>query len=112
MDFVGRQNIVDVHGGALCRPSDRWMIRADVHAFWRANTNDALYNAGGGVVRPGAAGTSSQAGQEIDLTAVYKIDRHLTIQGGYSIFFAGDFLKESGPSSDMHWFYFQTVYRF
>ena len=88
------------------------MIRADIHAFWRANTNDALYNAGGGVVRPGAAGTSSQVGQEIDLTAVYKIDRHLTMQGGYSIFFAGDFLEESGPSSNMHWFYLQTVFRF
>ena len=112
MDFVGRQNIVGLHGGALCRPSNKWMLRTDFHAFWRASASDALYNAGGAVVRPGSAGTSSQVGQEIDLTAVYKVNRHLTMQGGYSIFFAGDFLKESGHSSDMHWFYFQTTYRF
>lgn len=110
MDAVGRQNIVDLSTGFACKLNDKVTFKADGHFFWLASDSDALYNAGGGVARSG--GASEEVGQEIDITLVYAVDGHLTLQGGYSHFFAGDFISDTGASDDMDWFYFQTAYKF
>lgn len=110
MDLVGRQNIMDFSAGFSAKLHDKVTFKADGHFFWLASDSDALYNAGGGVARSG--GVSEEVGQEIDLTIVYKVDTHLTLQGGYSHFFAGDFISDTGASDDVDWFYFQTQYTF
>jgi len=110
MDLIGRQNIVDLSSGLTFKPRARVTVNADAHFFWRADDSDAVYNAGGGVLRAG--GASEEVGQELDLTVVYAVDANLTLQGGYSHFFAGDFLSETGASEDVDWLYFQTVYKF
>jgi len=58
---------------------------------------------------------SSDVGQEIDLALNYLVDRHLTIQGRYSHFFAGDYFTDTSGSSadeDIDWLYFQATYKF
>lgn len=112
MDFVGRQNVIDLSTGFSFLPHERVTVSLDGHFFWRANDEDALYNAGGGVVRPGSAGEASEVGQEIDLVVAWRVDAHLTLEGGYSHFFAGDFIEESGPGEDMDWVYVQATYKF
>ena len=112
MDFIGRQNIIDLHSGLSFKPWEALTVKVDGHLFWRASTDDALYNAGGGVVRAGNLSNESEVGQEIDLTLIYAVDKHLTLQGGYSHFFPGSFIDDSGPGRQMDWFYFQATYRF
>lgn len=112
MDFVGRQNIMAASAGLSLKPHPKLIVSLDGHLFWRANDSDALYNAGGGIVRPGAGGTADEIGQEIDLVVTYLVGPHLSIEGGYAHFFAGDFIEQSGPGEDMDWFYLQTAYRF
>ncbi|MDA2926500.1 alginate export family protein, partial [Acidobacteria bacterium AH-259-G07] len=79
IDAVGRKNIVDLSQGVSFQPLPRTSVAIDGHFFWRAEDRDALYNAGGGVVREGAPGSSKQVGSEIDLTWRYGIDRHTLI---------------------------------
>lgn len=112
MDFVGRQNIIDLSTGFSIKPVPALTLRTDLHFFWRASTDDALYNAGGGVVRAGALATSREVGQEFDITATWKVDHHLEIEGGYAHFFAGDFISDSGPGDDMDWVYVQATFKF
>ena len=73
--------------------------------MWQAEDADALYNAGGGLVRAGGLGVEDDVGAELDLTIKYKFDRHLTGLLGYSHFFAGDFIEESGTSDDIGFVY-------
>ena len=82
------------------------------HLLWPAEETDAMYNAGGGVVRPGGLGVDDEVGAELDLTIKYKFDRHLTGFFGYSHFFAGDFIQESGASEDIDFVYVQLQYVF
>ena len=112
MDTVGRQNAIDLSTGFSFKPHKKVTVKTDLHFFWRAEESYALYNAGGGVVRGGAVGSSKEIGQEIDLTLVYKVDGHLSFQGGYSHFFAGDFTRDTGSNDDVSWVYLQTVYKF
>ena len=67
---------------------------------------------GGAAIRPGSAGSSSEIGQEIDVTLTYRHDRHTTVELGYSHFFAGEFIEESGPFNDIDFLYLQVGYTF
>lgn len=96
IDIIGRQNIVDLSTGIELKPHKKLLVKLDGHCFRRADNDDALYNAGGAVVRGGATGTSRDVGQEIDLLLRYQIDRHQSVIGGYSHFFPGTFIKQSG----------------
>lgn len=78
----------------------------------RAEDADALYNAGGGVVRAGDTNASSDIGNEIDLTFSYKFTTRLTGSLGYSHFFAGDFLADTGPDDDIDFAYAQIFFNF
>ena len=112
IDVVGRQNIIDFNLGVTCKPTPKLGAKIAGHFLWRDEREDALYNAGGGVVRPGAPGTDREVGQEIDLTLTYRFDRHLIGELGYSHFFAGDFLEETGESDDIDFVYLQLQYTF
>lgn len=112
MDFIGRQNIIDFSHGATIRPIEKLTLGITGHQFWRADTDDALYNAGGAVLRAGSLGSSHEVGYEIDLTSRYQINRHLVGLVGYSHFFSGKFIEESGPEKDSDFVYMQGVFTF
>ncbi len=112
MDLIGRQNIIDISAGVSFKPHKKFVIKADVHHFLRTEDGDSVYKAGGGVLRPSLAGASETVGQEFDLTVKYLVDRHLTLQGGYSHFFAGDYFTDTGSDEDIDFMYFQAVYKF
>jgi len=112
MDLIGRQNIMDLQAGVSFKPHKKFLVKADFHNFNRVESADSVYNAGGGILRGTVVGASDSVGQEIDLTAKYLVDRHLTLQGGYSHFFAGDFFTDTGSDEDIDWYYFQAVYKF
>ena len=112
MDFVGRQNVVDLSAGASVKPADRLTLNLAGHFFQLADESDALYNAGGGVGIAGGVSDDAYAGVEVDLTAVYKYDRHLAFLLGYSHFFAGDVQEDNGFDDDADFAYFQLQYTF
>lgn len=112
MDLIGRQNIIDISAGVSFKPHKKFLVKLDFHNFTRTEDSDSVYNAGGGVLRATAPGASDDVGQELDLTIKYTVDRHLTLQGGYSHFFAGDYFTDTGADEDIDFYYFQAVYKF
>ena len=111
IDTIGRQNILGPYLGIGAAPG-KWKLVAALHSFYANDTNDALYHAGGGVYRPGGSYQSSHVGYEVDLRATYKFSRHFAGLLGYSHFFAGDAIKESGPSDDIDFLYLGLHYTF
>ncbi len=112
IDIVGRQNIQDFSCGVSAAPLDKLSVRVEGHQFARAENTDALYDAGGNVVRAGDAGSSHDIGQEVDVVAEYKVDIHLAVQAGYSHFFAGDFIAQSGADEDIDFVYASAQHTF
>lgn len=112
IDIVGRQNIQDISVGVSLVPLDKLTVRIEGHQFARAENSDALYDAGGNVVRAGDAGSSHDIGQEVDVVADYKWNLHLNLQAGYSHFFAGNFISQSGADEDIDFAYASAQYTF
>ena len=112
IDFVGRQNILDLNGGLSLRPAGKLNLRVDLHHFWRAEDADALYNAGGGVVRAGFPGSSKSVGTELDFTLSIPVAKGVAASAGVSRFFAGDFIRQTGPDDDMTFAHIGIQYTF
>jgi hypothetical protein len=99
VDLFGRRNIL---GGVVhlsMKPGDRWVLKLDAHTFFRNKKSAGLF-ALNGTTAIGAAGTSNArlAGEEIDLTAIYKPLEYLTFQGGVSAFIPMGFIKTNAGS--------------
>jgi hypothetical protein len=64
------------------------------------------------VLRPGTGTTARYVGAEIDLLATYNFTRHLQGYAGYSHFWAGEFIRKTGPSRDSDFLYGALQYTF
>jgi hypothetical protein len=112
MDYIGRQNIVSASAGLALTPVRDLTLSLQEYFFWRASDRDALYDKAQNVLRPGTGTTARYVGAEIDLLATYNFTRHLLGYAGYSRFFAGEFIRRTGPSRDSDFLYGALQYTF
>ena len=103
-DFVGRQNIQDLQAG-LDIPVGKAKASVVHHWFSLDEKGDALYNAAGGIQRAGSAGACDEVGHELDLLVAWPVDQHLHLSAGWSRFFAGEFLSDTGAAEDVDFLY-------
>lgn len=111
IDIVGRQNVVAVNSGVRLEPLPRLTVTLTGHRFWRASDEDALYNAGGGIVRRSQPDRSTAVGSELDLLARYRFHPTLTGLLGYSRFFTDEFIEETGEDDDPQLFYLSMEWK-
>ena len=62
----------------------------------------------------GAGDVDEELGQEIDITVKYKLFRNFGVVAGYSHFFAGDFVEDTGNDLErgVDFMYLQTTLKF
>ena len=63
-------------------------------------------------MRPITPGARGYVGGELDLTAYWQAMRSLDVQMGYSHFFAGSYLRDSGSADDANFVYLMTTFKF
>jgi hypothetical protein len=112
IDVVGRQNIAAGRVTLQAQPWNKVTLRGDLHAFWRAEEADALYNAAGAVQRAPGGSDELFVGTELDVVLTWAAQRHLVFEAGYGHFFAGEFLEETGPSEDIDFLYLSATLTF
>ena len=112
MDFIGRQNIISPLVGVSVKPVRDLTLSLQQYFFWRASDRDAIYGTSGAVFRPGTGTRARYVGAEIDLLATYDFTRHLQVYAGYSHFFPGEFIRNTGPSRAADFLYAAIQYTF
>ncbi len=113
MDLFALQNLHNAEAVLRWRHGQQ-TLRLAWEEFWLDHPgSDAWYNAGAGVVRPGRPGVSSHVGGELDLTLARRFPAwHLDALLGFSHFFAGGFVRDTGPSRDANSMFVQGKYTF
>lgn len=112
-DLVGRQNIESWNFLFTLSPHPRATVLIWYYNFKLEESRDALYNSAGVPIRQdptGAAG--SDVGNELDVVLSMELGRHRNLLIGYSKFFSGDFISNTGISDDADFFYTQLSFRF
>jgi hypothetical protein len=116
MDYVSLQNLNNWTVHISAKPTAKLKLQSDWHFIYLDTYKDSLYSAGRAVTRTAAAshgsGVSNHVGNEIDLTLAYKFNDSLSAQTGYSHFFAGPYLAQTGANDDGDFAYIQTVLNF
>ena len=113
MNLFSWMNIHDFQLSCGLKPTERTTASVDWHWFYLDEAKDAWYYCNGRPQRRDPTGQAGSAvGQEIDLVVSHKYSDHLKFQAGYAHFFPGGFLKDTGPSPDADWVFFQTLYSF
>ncbi len=106
MDTMSWQNMHNLVLRLAAQPHARVKTTLDLHGFWLSDTADAWYRANGTTrVRNVTPGASNHAGTELDFTLNAKLTRHLDMLMGYSHFFAGSYLDDSGAGDDADFAY-------
>lgn len=116
MDLFGRQNIQSGVFHANLKLNKQWSAGADLHSFWRVETQDVIYSIVteapyAGQATPPASG-KKHVGEEVDLVVAYSpVDFFaLKVMGG--IFFPGAYFKSSVGDDVGYFSYIQTTFTF
>ncbi len=118
IDAIGRQNIIDVHPGVTLtllekKPgAERLTLLTEYRQFWRESNQDAVYTSSGSILRASGGSNASSIGGEMDLQVNWQIDRHISAYAGYSHFFHGSFITDTGPHSDINFAYSALTFTF
>ena len=116
MDLFAWQNMHDLELDFKIQPIKSVTFRTDFHAFWLATTDDFWYRANGVTpVRPlnaAARDASNYAGSELDVLVTWAVNKNVSLEAGYSHFFAGEYLADTGPSDDANFGYVQATITF
>ena len=113
MDAWSWQNLHNIRLSLSAKPMKKLTATADLHFFWLADTADAWRRANAStMVRPISPGADSYAGSEFDLLLNYTISPNASVLLGYSHFFAGSYLNDTGAGDDADFFYAITQFKF
>jgi len=110
IDTIGRQNILAYSAGGKWAVTPKTVLSVTVHHFQVMETEDALYNAGSAAIRTGF--DSRTVGSEVDLLAEHNFDHRAQGYAGYSHFFSGNTLAETGASENTDFLYLGLRYTF
>lgn len=87
-----------------------------IGSYWifnRNETRDGAYMANAPALDTSVTATEEGIASELDITAIYKYNKALTIKGGYSHYFVGDAIEENDPlSEDADWAWLLAVAKF
>jgi hypothetical protein len=110
--LIGPANFIDLNPCLDFHLTNHLTLILDWDFFWRESTRDGLYNNAVTLVRSGKTGDARYIGSMSQAQLYWDIDRHLSFVGIYGRFFAGEFLKESGPGKDIDYLTTWLSYKF
>jgi hypothetical protein len=109
---LGPRNFFNIHPFVTVRPTEDWSLTADMNFFWRLETNDGVYAPSGQLIRGPSGSDERFVGSAVSITSEYALAENLNFTAIYTHFFAGDFIRETGPSEDIDFFELTLQFKF
>ena len=112
-DVLGRRNTSGIAIRTQANATDALKIKGDLHFFNRTSASAPAYQVDGKTALGSAAASASKTiGSEFDLTLVYAMEKNLTLSGGASLFFQGQYLEDQFKGQKPAFYYAQLELAF
>jgi hypothetical protein len=111
-NLMGPSNFIDLNPTVDLHFSDHFVLTLNWDFFWRESEHDGIYNNAVVLVRSGKNSNARYIGSQPQAQLKWEIDRHLTFFLFYAHFFAGPFIRESGPGKDVDYMTTWLAYKF
>lgn len=109
---LGPRNFYNLHGFLTINPADDWSLTTDMNFFWRLETEDGVYAPNGSLLR-GAGGSDERfVGSAFSVTSEHALTERIDFTAIYTHFFAGAFIEDTGPASDIDFLELTLRFRF
>lgn len=110
--LVGPANFIDLNPRLDLQLTNRHTLIFNWVFLWRESTHDGLYNNAAALIRSGKTSNARYIGSMSQAQLLWDFDRHLSFAAIYGHFFAGRFIKESGPGEDIDYISTWLTYKF
>lgn len=111
LNFFFWANLRDAEIDFSLSPSRTLITFLEYHHFTLDQPRDAWYTTGLAAYRRDPTGLSGTTlGDEVDFRVVWTLGNHLELMTGAGRFFAGSFVKNTGPGGAAVWFFTQGIY--
>ena len=110
--LIGPANFIDLNPCLDLHLTPHTTLIFDWDFFWRESTRDGLYNNAVVLIRSGRTSDARYIGSMAQAQLFWDIDRHLSFVAIYGHFFAGRFLRETGPGEDVDYVTTWLTYKF
>jgi hypothetical protein len=108
----GPVNFLDLHPRAQFQLPRGVTVSTDLVAQWRENVLDGVYAVPGFLLRSTGDSRARFVGYRPGAEVRWQIDRHAYLQADYGVFFAGQFLKDTGPGRNINYWALWAGYKF
>ena len=105
-------NFIDVYPYLELHPSPRVAWSNGWDFLWRESLHDGFYTYSTDLLRSGKNSLARYYGSQIFTQVDWQVERHLSFSFTYVHFFAGDFIRTSGPSKDVDYLSSWLTYKF
>lgn len=113
MDQILWRNVHAVSSQLAVFPVGWVSLHADGHVFWLAAQQDAWYGVGKVQRRDVTGSSGNHVGSELDLYVQVKMwEGRLFLWAGYSHFWTGEYVRNTGKSEDMDWAFAHVEFNF
>lgn len=110
--LIGPANLVDLHPSISYHLHPHWELNADYDLFWRYSRRDGLYGPNGALFYEGKQYFNKFIGGQLAGSLVFTPYPAFSLQGEFTWFYAGSFLKESGADKNLIFTGLTTQFRF
>jgi hypothetical protein len=110
--LIGLANLIDLHPSVELHLTKRVTVLGDWDIFWRESVKDGVYGNGMNLLRSGGTNRARYVGSQPGLWMEWRLNPHITFTAKYGYFFAGPFLRQTGPGRNMNYVKTEVAYRF
>jgi hypothetical protein len=110
--LIGPANHIDLHPSLSLDLGAGVKLDLSWDYFWRESVRDGIYGPAVNLLQPGAAGSSRNVGDQVEVKLDWAVNRNLAISADYAHFFTGKFLKLSGHDRDIDYLSVYGTLRF
>ena len=110
--LLGPANLIDLHPGFSVQPAATVTLSADWDWFWRESRGDGIYGTSVNLVRSGRGSAAREIGNQVTVSLAWQTAARWSVAAVYAHFFAGPFLRETGPAADVDYASTTVTFRF
>jgi hypothetical protein len=108
--LFGPANLVNLRPNFGMQLDPRTKLSGAVTFYWRQSLGDGIYGPAINLVRPDGGSNARYVGTQAEAAVDWAYNRNVSLRIVYDLFAPGQYVKETGPATTIH--FFQTTLTF
>lgn len=109
---LGPQNFYNIRSLVSVKPAANWSLTTSANFFWRLEKKDGVYTPGGSLLRGPDGSDERFVASAFSLSSEHAVTESVDATAIYTRLFAGPFIRDTGPGSDIDFIELTLRFRF